>query len=750
MRVRISLLSTTLVWLIATTSFSAGDPSTAKDGSPVEHRIPHTDAAPQIDGILDEPAWSNAAVLPLPYEVRLSDSGPAELETTLLLMHDDQKLYAAFRAHDPNPAQIRARLTDRDRAYDDDFVGLALDTFHDGRRGVEFFVNPLGVQMDLVVSDGPGGGEDDSWDAIWESAGRVHETGYVVEIAIPFASLRFHPGLDEKVWGVDAFRVYEREKSLQFGLVKRDRNRDCYLCQFDRLVGFRGASPGKALEITPTITTTTTREFEPATGRLGSTRRDSDPGLTVRWGVTPSATLQATLNPDFSQVEADALQLQVNQQFALFFPEKRPFFLEGQDYYATLFNTVYTRTIVDPSYGLKLNGKFGANVLGAFVAHDDHPNLLIPSSQGSRLTPLGREVDLAVLRYRRDIGSKGSMFGLLGSGRRGDDYRNAVVGADSLVRLGPTDSIVGQFLVSSTDDPLAVDQAQERGSTGSFRDRALRIHYEHNDAHWNGYASYQDIGRAFRADLGFMPQADWRRAVAGVGHTWRGDANSWFSRLHWGGDWDRTEQHDGTLIEQEWESWVDVNGPKQSALFLDVGTRVKQFAGREFDQNFLGLETSIRPVGRLRLGFEWALSDAIDFSAARPAKETRLAPSLGWTPGRHLSAELRHLYQTLELNEGWLFRANLSELRVVYQFTQRLFLRTIVQHSEVRTNLRLAASGTPARSRDLTGQLLLSYKLNSVSGLYVGYTGDYQQLDRNRLDPTGKTLFVKLGYAFAL
>lgn len=402
--------------------------------------LPRADSAVVVDGKLDEPIWEKALRLDLPYEVNPGVNIPSRVRTEALLTYDDAYFYAAFRAADPEPDRIRARFTDRDTAFQDDFVGIVVDTFDDERRAFEFFVNPKGVQMDLVVDDVLGN-EDSSWDAIWFSAGSLTGDGYLVEMAIPYTSLRFQRGDGSQAWGLDLVRVYPRNYRFLLAMNARDRNVDCYLCQVSRVVGFEGATPGKNLEITPTVTVIRTDARDPfPQAPLENGNPETDLGVTARWGITPNLTASGAINPDFSQVEADVAQLDVNEQFALFYPEKRPFFLEGSDFFDTPIQAVYTRTVVDPSWGAKLSGKEGKGAIGLFVAQDEFTNLLFPGSQGSFGTPpVNSDSTAAVLRYRRDVGKNSTIGGLV-TARDGLDYENAVFGADALVRATDSDT----------------------------------------------------------------------------------------------------------------------------------------------------------------------------------------------------------------------------------------------------------------------------------------------------------------------
>jgi hypothetical protein len=321
----------------------------------------------------------------LPFETAPGENTPAPVSTECLLAYDTSNLYVAFKATDTDPGQIKARLSDRDNIWHDDRVGIMIDTFNDERRGFEFLVNPLGVQMDATRNEVGGGDErDTSWDAIWNSAGRISDQGYTVEMSIPFTSLRFPRTKGPQTWGFAAYRYYPRGVHYEMMSFPDDRDADCFFCQASKLSGFDGISPGNNLEVAPTFTSSRSDALASDGQGLAAGDVENDVGLSVRWGVTPNVMLNGTLNPDFSQVEADAAQLNVNNRFALFYPEKRPFFLEGADFFQTPVDAVYTRTVTDPDWGFKTTGKEGRNAFGAFVARDVAPNLLFPSNQGSR------------------------------------------------------------------------------------------------------------------------------------------------------------------------------------------------------------------------------------------------------------------------------------------------------------------------------------------------------------------------------
>ncbi len=492
------------------------------------YEVRPTTAKIAVDGVLDEAPWQEAPTFTLDYETYPADNAPPPVKTEFWLTYDERGLYVAVRAQDPEPAKIRARLRDRDAAFSDDFVGVVLDTFNDERRAFEFFVNPLGVQMDMFQNDVTGN-EDAAWDALWASAGRLTATGYEVEMAIPFSSLRFTREAGTQTWGIDAVRVWPRDQRRRIGLNALPRGRNCYLCFESKLTGFEGITPGRNFELDPTLTANQTRARADSSEPYDEDE-DVEPGLTARWGVTPGMTLNAAINPDFSQVEADAAQLAVNTQFALFFPEKRPFFLEGADLFETRINAIYTRNIADPAWGLKVTGKEGKNAFGAIVAQDTRTNLLIPSSQFSQLAFLDEENTSTILRYRRDLGGAGSAVGGLVTSREGRDYHNRVVGLDGLIRWGEGHAFRVEVLGSDTRYPatLAADTGQP---LGSLRGHSSRLVYQGQSREYMGYLQYQDASDDFRADLGFIPQVGYQKGYGIYEKYWYADhGEHWWTR----------------------------------------------------------------------------------------------------------------------------------------------------------------------------------------------------------------------------
>ena len=708
-----------------------------------------------IDGVLDEPAWQSAARLELLYETRPAENAPPPVRTEVLFTYDSDHFYVAFRAHDPNPSEIRAHLTDRDTAFQDDFVGVVLDTFNDERRAVEFFVNPLGVQMDMFQDD-VGGSEDGTWDAIWDAAGKIHDGGYDVEIAVPWSSLRFPRSTEgEQTWGFDALRFYPRNQRHRISSHPLDRNVTCYLCQASKMTGFAGITPGRNMEIDPTVTAnrTDTRDGGALDGPLHEGDVETEPGLTARWGITPNLTLNGALNPDFSQVEADAAQLDVNTQFALFYEEKRPFFLEGADFFRTPLDIVFTRNVADPGWGVKLTGKQGKSALGLFAAQDDQTNVILPGSNGSELAFFPMETTDAVLRYRRDLGAS-SAIGVLFTGREGDGYFNRLGGFDGLWRINDSNQMRAQLLQSRTEYPVGRADNDGDGEDdftlpgGTLEDGALWISYDHNSRDWNAYARWEDVGRDFRADMGFLPRVDYTFGLAGLRRIWYGER---WSKMTFGGDWDRREDQSGQLLEEEIEVSADFQGPYQSYITVGGGQRDRFFNGVTFDETFMSAYGEAI-VGNLYGGVDLVVADEIDFVNTQPGELVQVNPTMRIELGRHLRLRLAHDFQRLDVEGGNLFTANLTQLSTYYQWNLRTLFRATFQYTNIERTPELYTALNPEdvepESEQLFTQLLFSYKLNPQTVFFLGYSDTALATQRVDLTKTNRTLFLKIGYAW--
>ncbi|MFQ5528030.1 MAG: DUF5916 domain-containing protein [Thermoanaerobaculia bacterium] len=737
-------------WAVSGGGFAQDDAADTR--GPEEYRIERATSEIRIDGVLDEPAWNSALAIPLGYEWFPGDAIEPPVETTALLTYDDARLYVAFDARDPEPEQIRAHLMDRDQIntfVQDDHVTLMIDAFNDERRAVQFRINPLGVQADAIFSE-VDGIEDFSWDIIWDSAGAISDSGFVVEIALPFNQLRFPRTDAAQTWGIELGRSYPRSNRHRIAANFRDRDRSCLLCQIDKVTGFVGLEPGRNLEFDPTLTVgRTDRRADFPDGPLVSGDENTEPGLSVRWGITPNVSLNATINPDFSQVEADVAQLAVNERFALFFEEKRPFFLEGVDFFSTPFRAVFTRTVVDPKWGLKLTSKEGKNAFGVFVAEDRFNSLLFPGNQGSSSAFLDLDVTASVLRYRRDIG-KNSTLGVLFTGREADDYHNRVGGLDGFFRLSETDTVEFQYLNSNTQYPGAVAGAFDQPAN-SFDGEAFRVNYDHQARKWLWFTSYRSLDPEFRADSGFITRVDLERATGTLIRRFRGGDDDWWNRVDVGLFTERSEDHSGRLTEQGIDFFANVSGPLQSFAEISLERNKEFFGGVLYEDlervQFYG---EFQPTGAVELSFFTDQGETIDFSNNQPADLTLLVPGIEGKIGRHINVKLDHTLQRLDVEGGELFEANLSQLRFIYNFNVRMFARAIFQYTDIARDPLLYSFPVEAEFENLFTQLLFSYKVNPQTLLFVGYSDNRRGGPGLGLTQSDRTFFLKLGYAWIL
>lgn len=732
-----------LVVVTGTGASTTGEP-TAADRVPSP--IPRVDVRIAVDGVLDEAAWQHAWSTTLDFEVQPGENTPAPIRTEVLVMHDANRLYVGFRAYDPDPAAIRAHLTDRDQAWTDDWVGVVLDTFNDERRDYLFVVNPMGVQMDQIETESTG---QTPWDGIWKSAATLTGWGWSAEIEIPFSTLRFQRSDEPQIWGFDAIRGYPRNVTAQMGAFPRDRSNNCYLCQALKIEGFAGVSPGRNLEIVPTLTASRTDQRDDLPdGPMVNGDPDVQFGLTARWGFTPNMTISATLNPDYSQVEADARELAVNRPFAIFYPEKRPFFMEGADYFDTSMNVVYTRMMREPAWGLKLTGKEGPHTIGAYVVDDDVTNLIIPGSESSSATSLEEPSTATVLRYKYDIGNRFTVGGLF-TNRQGSDYLNRVAGVDGDLRLSAKDRVIVQFLKSTTRYPESIVVGFDQPE-GSFDDWAGELVYLHNTRTWEWWAEYSDAGPDFRADLGFMPQVNYRHREVGAGYTWNAVDGSWYSRMNLKAKVADTVDHDGFLLFHEDVFQFTVEGPLQSHSVIRPSLVREGYNGQEFEFNRLRLHFCAKPNGHSHAWLNLEGGGQVDYVNTRPGDVINISAGFWYRLGRHFYVQPAYTRETMDVAEGWLYTSTIGQMEASWQFNARCFVRAIVQHVEDRFNPDLYSDGRGSEYQNLFGQFLFSYKVNPSTVVFVGYS-DNSLADQNfGLTQLNRTIFAKIGYAWVL
>jgi hypothetical protein len=356
----------------------------------------------EIDGSLDDPGWAGATRIDGFVERTPREGAAPPVETQVLLTYDEMNLYVAFIARDPNPAAIRAALQPRDQLWNDDWVGVLLDPYGDGSLGHYFLSNPIGVQADLQMTPRS---EDSSIDFVYATAGRITEEGFTVEMAIPFRSLRV-PDREVQEWGIMLVRSYPRSNRHYLTWPAWSRNSPCQLCELASLEGIRGIRSGGNLEALPSVVVSQGGSLQDSSDpdSFDSGSVQAQPSLGLKYTFQRGWSAEATMNPDFSQVESDAAQIDVNTTFALFFPERRPFFQEGMDLYMTPLDVFYSRSINAPQAATKLTGRAGRTSIGYVGARDEHTPFVVPFEEETAVLQAGRSFT-NVLRVQHNLGS---------------------------------------------------------------------------------------------------------------------------------------------------------------------------------------------------------------------------------------------------------------------------------------------------------------------------------------------------------
>ncbi|HSE31964.1 MAG TPA: DUF5916 domain-containing protein, partial [Pyrinomonadaceae bacterium] len=412
--------------------------------------IPRLSKPPVIDGKVDRDEWKEAVVLKDFYQIGPGDNVAPSKPTEAFMGYDSKFFYLAVYCYD-EPDRVRASVARRDEVFGEDNIRLFLDTFNDQRKAYVLGWNPLGVQQDGIETEGQG--TDFSVDIVMESKGMLTSDGWTLEVAIPFKSLRYVAGKD-KLWGFHLWRNIDRFNDEIDSWVPISRDISGTLTQQAHLTGLEGISTERTLEIIPSITLSETgrrvnaltpaelasNPFATDPGRILNEPIDGDVGVTLKYGLTPTITLDLAVNPDFAQVEADQTVVTANQRFPIFFEEKRPFFLEGIDIFRTPMSVVHTRAIVDPDVAMKITGKSNRTTFGLLVASDNAPGNFtadeINDPFNFRVIErfVNKNAYVGVLRLKRDVG-KESTIGFIGTSYNFIEKHNQLGGIDGRFKL---------------------------------------------------------------------------------------------------------------------------------------------------------------------------------------------------------------------------------------------------------------------------------------------------------------------------
>lgn len=746
--------------------------------------IPHLEKRPAIADFLTmqpSPAFAGKMLKIDGFVQRdPKDGSPISQKTEVYLGYTDQNLYVVCVCFDSEPDKIRAHMVRREQINDDDQFGFVLDTFSDRKNGLFFYVNPFGVQQDGIWNDFQE--PDYSYDMLWNSQGKVTSQGFVVWFEIPFRSLRF-PRNPEQTWGI----FFERDirRNFEFSFYPHiSSNTQGWLSQETHADGLKKISPGRNIQFVPYGSLRSFRGLDDRPGGVPHfVGKSFEPraGLDSKIVLKDSLVFDATLNPDFAQVESDEPQVTVNQRFEVFFPEKRPFFLENAGYFATPINLVFTRRIADPDYGLRLTGKQGPWSIGAFFADDKSPGKSVAPAD-----PLsGAKAYFGVLRVNHDIG-KQSTIGFIYTDRElatvsdtaCSDNRcivgsNRVGGIDAKITFSPTWYATAQALVSSTD----FNNGFHKGGPDFWE------YVEHSTRKVEYNVLYQDTSEGFQTETGFFRRPDVRRFSQFALYRFRPEGK----HLVWHGpglftinNWD----HKGTRLE--WFANANYRFQFQRQVFFgffgNLGherLRPSDFSAlpdnRDYAHHHSGFFFQSAFFKQVSVNGEIGWGTDTNFDAplipAPPGPPVAGPPVLAQSsyaqifltvrPTGKLTIDNTYLLTRLRsLSSGPnIFNNHIIRSKWNYQFTGEFSLRFIGQYAAVLANQNLTSLQT---TKNFNADLLFTYLLHPGTAVYVGYNSNLQNLDPslsqdsngnllhvpNRFMNDGRQIFVKVSYLF--
>ena len=707
------------------------------------------------------------------------DGTPASESTTAYLSYDDKNLYAAFVCHD-EAGEVRAHLSKREASDQDDGVGVLLDTFRDFHRAYFFFSNPLGVQTDAIYTEGQG--YDFSFDTLWDNAGRVTRDGYIVFFSIPFKSLRFSSNA-EQTWGIALYRTILRKSEYDYWPYITQRV-EGLTQQFAPIGGLEHVSPGRNIQLIPYGMLANDRflnQPNPASGFAPGfqDRFEHRAGLDAKFVARDSLTFDVTLNPDFSQVESDDPQLTVNQRFAVFFPEKRPFFIENAGFFATPVNLFFSRQIGDPQFGTRMTGKLGKWTLGALVIDDRGPGLSFSSGPYNT-----RAADEAV-RVTREFGHQSYIGGFFSS-RDFADTSNQVASLDARLKFSKNWVVEVQGVHTWTRQNVnagfnCLSFADFAQGVGSQQGNALWMDAAYSGRHFTFFTDYNDFSPNFCTQLGFVNRIDIRQNYAFGGYLWR-PVNS--KIVDFGPVASETVDWNHNGILQDWQAAVgfQLELTKQTALKISRGEAYELFDNIDFRKHSTSLIVTTEPYNWLSFSARYTQGIGENFFPAPGllpflANTRRVNFGLMLRPSARFRFDETLIYYRLGTRAGFVrppfspgqsvFNNYQNRAKLNYQFTKELSLRLILDYNatianrnlvDLQTNLGSFDGGPIAPSKQFTTDVLLTYLLHPGTALYLGYNNGYTDLTLRPGPPpfvsaqgapnntTSRLFFVKLSY----
>ena len=718
-------------------------------------RIPRVRRPPKLEDFISmrpAPEFANEGMARVTdLKQRLPHDGvPVSQRTEFYLGFDRKQLYVALIAFDKNPSNIRAHLSKRDDVYQDDVFYVFLDTFDDKRRAYAFACNPLGVQSEGVWTEGQGW--DFSWDTQWSSEGKLTSQGYVVLISIPFKNLRF-PNKPVQQWGIMLDRDIPANDEQSFW-PEYTTKIDGRLNQEGQAVGVEGVSPGRNMQFTPYIAARSYREpdLRDMTNPVFERKNlKGDAGLDSKIILKDALVLDSTLNPDFAQVESDDPQVTANQRFEVYFPEKRPFFLENAGFFQTPINLVFTRRISNPVYGVRLSGKVGPYAIGVLTADDRSPGKSVPQSDSL----LNTKAYYTIARLNRDIW-KQSTIGLIFTDREYEGSYNRVGGIDTRLKFNDHWIWTAQGVVSSnweTSGTNGVEGTDWTYSAGpSFYTNVSR-----NGRKFNFRSAYNDTSTGFVTHTGFFRRPDYRTLNNFGSVTWHPNKTIIYSHGPGVSNFQSFDHRTGTRLFHTTSLFYDVSFRGLTSIEIGAQTaagenlRPLDFASLPTNRYypepgvyfFIGSDRFQKVNFRLSVnhfkGINYTVPGVTDLpplgNPPTSVYDDFADASLTLRPIQQLKVENTYTWERLHDPKADMsvFNNHIIRTKVNYQITRALSLRFIETYNALLANPQLSTLKT---TKQFNSDFLITYLLHPGTAVYVGYNTDLQNLTPNlALDP---------------
>ncbi|MDH4156141.1 MAG: carbohydrate binding family 9 domain-containing protein [candidate division Zixibacteria bacterium] len=709
----------------------------------------------KIDGDLSDPGWQGAQPAKNFTEHEPGEEVKPPVRTEAFVTYDNDNLYLAAVCY-TDPTKIRASMCEREQIFSDDNIGFFFDTYGDGSRAYCINVNPYGIQYDALWSANYG--EDANFDLIIESEGKITDSGYQVELAIPFAGLRF-PNKPVQEWRFEFYRHHPREVHYAMSWSTFDKNEACWPCRWGTVRGIENVTPGKGIELLPSFVAHQSSQVTNASFPADSFDNGDiygDLSLGGKYAVSSNLVVEGAYNPDFSQIEADASQVDVNTTFALFYDEKRPFFQEGLHLFRTNFNAVYTRSINDPDFAAKVSGKFGSTSIAALSAHDEHSLIIVPFEDSSSYVPTGKSYT-NMLAVRQSFG-QASHLGALVTDRRFDGGGSGTLASlDGALRLTKSLTMRGQFMVTHTEE-LDDGKTAEHLDTTTFDDEGHTAAFD-GESFWgtgglvgmafeprNVYVYVRAYQRTptYRADNGYQPQNADRRVIAEGSYTQR-PKGTIFTTIGYSAGLCRIWNFDGTR-KQEWaEIGIGTNYRyAQGHICAHYNVTRERFGGIDFrDVWSVATHVAAVPLAAVELGAEVAYGHQIVRYAFAMGKENAMNVYASIRPIDGLLVEPSLVYsrsRDVDTDEEY-FDGYIGRVRVHYQFNRELSLRLVGEYNDFYGRWNVDP--------------LITYRINPFSTFYLGATYDYDEFnkcgiteDRSMTCLSQRQFFMKIQYLF--